>query len=205
MKKILIILTSFFFLTVLFLSCEITPEDDPLCGGGASEFEILSMGLNTIDSSGMLVNSDQFYWYNVVSKSIFISETRTLGQLPFEQERNGFIPSAYACSPIFIASQKVSSISIIAKNEFQFRVGEESAAIGAEINDYFRVASSFDGRIRSIENFIQAEGDIYLGEIVFELFLVERPFQPTTFIFDIIVTLDDGKVFTFEDEVLKIQ
>lgn len=205
MKKILIILTSFFLLTLGFLACEMTPEDEPLCGGGASEFEILSMQVNTVDSSQILVNSEQFYWYNNVSKSIFISETKAIGQLQLEQENNGLIPVAYACSYIALASQKILDISIIAKNEFQFRAGEESVAIGEEINDYFRVASSFDGRIRSIENFIQSAPEIYLDEAIFELFFVERPFQPTIFVFYIIITLDDGKVFTFENEVLKIQ
>lgn len=198
MKKILIILFSFFLLNLLFLGCDYDCSNVPI-----TNFEIQSLGIETIPYQDT-INTEDFYDYDEVSISIFIADVKFITESRKQGYNFSLISEAYACSPPEPStSQKISNISIIAKNKFQLVEGEKQVKNGEEVNDYFQISSLYT-EMQTINNFLSLGEEIYYGS-TFKLFFKKRPFQPTTIFLDIIITLDDGKVFRFEDEVLNIQ
>lgn len=139
--------------------------------------------------------------YNQVYKLLTIDKRNLV-----INERPSFSSSynaVYACSPAPMkATQSFKSIRIISASEAAYLNSNDLIKIGDDITHRFLISFLFDNDFRPIDDFINQL--IIYDEDRFRFRLKEKPFQTTTLKLDFSITMSDGKVFEFKNELLTI-
>ncbi len=199
MKKVIFIWL--LFLQVFVSSCIFFCS----CGGcGKGEehrINILSWTVDTINEKYDPVDPAIAYPYLEVAKIISIGD-RQIVQSSWK-EKGSLLAKAHACSPAPAeANQTFTSIQVISVIETNYANSTDLIFAGQDITDRFLISHGYYSNFEPIELFIN-ELVIYDGDR-FLLRMSQPPGQPTTLMFDIIITLSDGRVFELEDQVMSV-
>lgn len=190
------------------LACE--DHCDDICGCEPrilSYYSITNIDLTLLDATRNILQMERYYDYADIQLELLVTETRldstkTFGLL---EKEYSFFSTAYACSYVpHPYNQNITSIKIIAKNDFIYQTEKGLVESNQNINEYFFISGSYSGSY-DINN-LSEQGILMFSESNLRLLLLEEPTESeVTMVFDIIITLDDGQVFTFENQELKVK
>jgi hypothetical protein len=200
--------TAFALFLLLFgaipVSCDIFCRGSCGCGPiqPSPDFSIKNMKISDF-SIGQTFSPTVFYPKEDLFKLIEVSDYEYLSEIEQSGRDIQFIQAAIACSPAPNESvESITQIQITAKTQIPLSL-EDTIEIGSNISDYFLVSIYPSSPGISIPNYLNEKPTIYLGEGLFLRWsssLVENH----ELVFDIKINLSDGKVFTFEDEKMKL-
>jgi hypothetical protein len=155
---------------------------------------------------GLGFDSTAYYPFDSIGFIVSVNHLKQISSL-FSQPTFSFITSAYACScnePNFIIQQKVASFEIISKVDSLYN-DEIILKRGDVLNTYFNVdINGSTVRFKLEEYQLTNYFPGYSNQSI-QLYLNVRPKQPVTLLVDIIVKLNDGKVFLFENQSIKVK
>lgn len=203
----------FLFLAILLglvpLSCDdCIPQDSCDCQGpppNSPDFEITEMDSELLSISPQKpVDTSGFQDAENLAMSIMVTGKKDVAA-HVKPRSQLFQNSAYACSPKQGRSiQFIQNVEIMAANNVIFASPNDSIKKGESITDRFGFASYLPNNFEPLLDVVKEEiklnfaGSFYIG-------LNSAPIQPTTLMVNVEVTLSDGKVFTFENEILKVR
>lgn len=210
MKILYRILFLVVFLGLVPLACEKEKCEDPCgCGDGPkiSQFEIKDMGLRPIETDDHTdIDTAQYYHVSKIAIAVSITDQRNIA-LQSPKSTFSFTSSAYACSPIGPRSnQFIENVIITAANTVTYKAQTVLIKKGDTITDLFifDLYSPHPANSESLEEFLSSKPTLD-GYGSFYFRLNPAPYQPTTLVIDVEVTLSDGQIFKFEDEILKVK
>lgn len=200
MKKRLLGIVLIFIVEAMLVSCNLFCS----CGcesGPPKQIDIISWNMQTVTDNYQQVDINTELPYNQVYKLLTIDKRNLV-----INERPSFSSSynaVYACSPAPMkATQSFKSIRIISASEAAYLNSNDLIKIGDDITHRFLISFLFDNDFRPIDDFINQL--IIYDEDRFRFRLKEKPFQTTTLKLDFSITMSDGKVFEFKNELLTI-
>jgi hypothetical protein len=165
-------------------------------------FEIVALKMETSTQTRTNVDTSLVYSTNDVLKTFFIAEKRDVALLTFPN--SGFGKAAYACSPLEPhAVQFIDKIEILSKVDVFWNNDQDPILSGQDITNRFKIGHYSSSHYQPINSFISNLKIYYYDR--FGLRLAEIPYQETRLVFDVFITLSDGKKFDFKDEVLKVR
>ncbi len=195
------------FLGLVPLSCERCNSSACECESNTpvANFDITKFGLQTLNpETQVALDTSQVYDVDSISKALVIDTYDRVFSSNFNISM--FIPHAYACSPIGPhVLQDIQSFEIISKTTFTTALNTDTTFSGEDITKFFVGRKSYDnGAYETVEQ----SRNLYRLWYPDEKFIVKlKPIvmNPMTLKFDVIVTLTDGQVFEFKDEILKVK
>ena len=202
MKRILTLIMVPFFLGIVPVAC----IDD--CGSGkVQDFRIVQVGALTVNpESQVQLDSTKSYPVDSVAKQFFTKE-RVNVAANFSMPSSFFINSAFACSPREPeAIHSIKSIQVISNKELSFSDANDKIEVGEIINDRFLLKPYYYGpnNYISISEFVQDPRQIY-HSYLFYLKVGEKPYEPVTLDFDVVITMSDNTVLEVEGLTMKVE
>lgn len=148
------------------------------------------------------IDPNRFYFHEGLFKGIWVSLLVELTENSQKKGIGGFFPAAYACSPANSFSiESLRSLRIISKSEQKFN---EAVTLGAGqvVNEHFVLTQNFQQEFR-ISDFTARNHRFQKDERIY-IKCKTKPNQATQLVVDIEVELENGKVFTFSNELMRI-
>jgi hypothetical protein len=202
MKKLLVILLLGFSLEVITVSCNLVCP----CGcssGPQRKIDIISWNMETLSSSWQTLDTTVFNLHDQIVKVLSIDE-QSLVQNDDQHQVGSVMNFAVACSPAPLeAMQMITGIKIISRSNAALKNENDLISIGQDISDRFVMAHRFESNFKSLDTFVG--GLKIYQEDRYQLRVNEKPYTETKLIFDVIISLSDGKVSELKGEVLKIK
>jgi hypothetical protein len=168
------------------------------------EFTISTFSSETLFRAdrNFLIDPNRFYFHQTLYKAFWVSGLRELTLNLGEQPIHFFSNAAYACSPAASFSvETLKSIRLINKN--YVRINEnETLEVGDIINEKFIVTQNFQME-RKIEEFLKTNHRFQKNERLYFKF-ISKPDSNIEIFFDIEIELDNGNIYTFNSETMKI-
>jgi hypothetical protein len=168
------------------------------------EFTISTFSSETLFRAdrNFLIDPNRFYFHQTLYKAFWVSGLRELTLNKGEQPIHFFSNAAYACSPAASFSvETLKSIRLINKNSV--RINEnETLEVGDIINEKFIITQNFQME-RKIEEFLKTNHRFQKNERLYFKF-ISKPDSNIEIFFDIEIELDNGNIYTFNSETMKI-
>ncbi|WP_268036687.1 hypothetical protein [Algoriphagus sp. PAP.12] len=206
-KKTLLTLTIFSGMALLPMSCDIT---DPFCNNScgcdpispAKDFIVKGFETENIQANGNEANSENFYPFDQVFKTISLGEIEYLA-IQDSKKSNSFPGMAFACS-LVPAKSANQLINIQIFNMENVNLGDgDSLAIGQDITPLFGINYIHNQGTRPISEFLEEGLTIYFGD-VYKLQFLKDPTEEVELTFSIRIQLQGGQEFNLQNEILKI-
>jgi hypothetical protein len=187
--------------------CDVNNDNDP------KDFYIRSLAVETsIYIKNEPFDSTRFYPFDSIAKSIVIDKT-VLAHIhqPANDSYLSFSTVALACTETEPgkAKQTISSILLTSQTD---TVINDSIQVkrGEQITKLFSIVESnnspLEFRKRSIVSYLATPRNVYEGQrVLFSLMFNKQVAHSVHLVFDIVVKLDDGSSFIFENETLNIR
>ena len=202
MKKLLIVLLLSFSLEVIIVSCNLICP----CGcssGPQKKIDIISWNIETLSSAWQRLDTTVFNPHDQIVKIISIDEL-SLVQNDDQHQVGSILAFAEACSPAPLeALQMITEIKIISRVNAKLTSENDVISIGQDISDRFVMAHERESTFQLLDTFI--DGLKIYQEDHYQLRVNEKPYTETKLIFDVIISLSDGKVSELKGELLKIK
>ena len=205
-NRILKIVLVLFFVGVIPMSC-VDNCDGPCGCQPVFEEKIFSANSFSIETlyrtdRNRPIDPNRFYFHEGLFKGIWVSLLVELAENSQKKGIGGFFPAAYACSPANSFSiESLRSLRVISKSEQRINEALTFGA-GEVVNEYFVLTQNFQQEFR-IPDFIACNHRFQKDERIY-LKCKSRPDQATQLVVDIEVELDNGKLFTFSNETMRI-
>lgn len=148
------------------------------------------------------IEPNRFYFHEGLFKAIWVSLLIEISDAIEKPKTGGLFPAAYACSPAnSFSSETLRGLRIINKSPVTLN-NQVSFAAGENINAHFVLTQNFQQELQ-ISDFIARNHRFQKDERIY-IKCKTKPDQPTQLLVDIEVELDNGKLFTFSNETMKI-
>jgi len=177
------------------------------CGCGAKsgepKFEILGLGLLTTSSIQESVDTSKTYSYAEIFKTIIITN-RGLISSKTNSQGSWFVNGAVACSPAPArAIQSFLKIEFISLVDVTLDDANDFISKGKDITGRFVMAHSGSSDLQPIATFLLEPKAIYEGD-TYSIRLLRKPFKETRIKFRVDVTMTDGKIFSFVNQIFNV-
>ncbi len=200
----------FFTILLLLIAVELIPVSCSIlcpCGcepsRGVKNFDILSFGVETTSMNHVNLDTSAFHLFDDVVKVLFVKDKIYLSHNSESFGSGLFITGAYACSPEPISAiQKITDINIISQVTTTLNDENDLINKGDDLSTRFVVAGNWSNDFRPINLFV---GNSIYEDERFRIKLNQKPFKETKLVFDIVITLSDGKKFELKNEILKVR
>ena len=203
MKKLFTILLLLIAVELIPVSCSILCPCGCEPSSGVKNFDILSFGVETTSMNHVNLDTSAFHLFDDVVKVLFVKDKMYLSHNSESFGSGLFITGAYACSPEPISSiQKITDINIISHVTTALNDENDLINKGDDLSTRFVVAGNWSNDFRPINLFV---GNSIYEEERFRIKLNQKPFKETKLVFDIVITLSDGKKFELKNEILKVR
>lgn len=206
MKRVALVSLILILTGVVPLSCNLFCLNSGGCCGdfNVKDFNILAFGVTTVDEHYVKTDTINFKSFDKVKKEIAIKEMEFVALDQTSPSRTLFVQTANACSPpLSMAIQNFKHINIVSRVNASIANSADLILDGQDITDRFLMGRKYSAHNLPIDTFITESGIIYEGDSFIFTFQL-KPFQPTVLRFDVVITMTDGQVFEFKNEVLKI-
>jgi hypothetical protein len=201
MKKSLLVFLIFILVETIPVSCNFICPCGSCDSGPAKKIDIVSWQMQTVSDKYLGVDPDNPHLYDQVYKALNIDQRN----LVFNEKSLGGSPfnSAYACSPAPLESiQTFANIQVKSVLETAYLNAADIIHAGDDITDRFVMTFLFDMNFIPVPEFINSL--IIYDQDKYQFRLKEKPFQETNLKFDVLITMSDGKVFEFKNELLTV-
>lgn len=200
MKKIIATALILIFSGVIPVSCICD------CGCGDSEvknFNITALGIKTTNLSNTEIDTSGFYFFDNIFKTFYIAEREFVSMGNVLKANYLFTSNASACSPKQpLALQDFSNIKITSLSNITLDDANDLITSGQDITNRFVMTFSIGDHFQPIETFIQNNHALTFSETV-RIRLSKKPYQETKIVLRIVATMTDGRLFEFDNQVLK--
>ncbi|XOV91369.1 MAG: hypothetical protein ACFHWX_14265 [Bacteroidota bacterium] len=172
------------------------------CNNERGEISITDIEIKTANANFEDLDTSITYPYQQIFKVIEFSEWEVISNL---FNRDFLVCPSFATSPAPpIIMQEFESITIKALNSFTLDDPNETILPGQDITDRFIIGQYVEIDFTSIEEFIETnkifdQFDRYLLQIA------NPPISETNMIFKVTITMTDGEIYEFENEILNIE
>lgn len=172
----------------------------------AEEYSISQLAIEPVfrHAQSQPFNPEMFYFYQTIYLGIWASDFRKVSEKTDNISfRSGFLPSALAnCSPGEIISlETLSGIKVINRSEVQIS-HDIFLEEGEDISNRFVVTTNFQ-QFDGIEDFLKRKHR-FQEHVRFHMRFNHKPLSPTKLVFDVFVELNNGNIYTFRSQSLKI-
>jgi hypothetical protein len=168
------------------------------------DFSITTFSSETLFRAdrNFIVDPNRYYFHQTLYKAFWVSGLRELTENNRIQSSSLFSQAAFACSPASSFSvESLKSIRLI--NKKPIRVNEnETLQEGDIINDKFIITLNFQIE-RRIEEFLKTNHRFQKNERLYLKF-TSKPDNNIEIMFDIEIEVDNGTVYIFNSETMKI-
>ncbi len=195
------------FLGLIPLSCERCDPNTCECESNTpvANFDITKLGLQTLNPETLVaLDTSQVYDVDSISKALTIDTYDRV--FSSNSSLDVFTLQAYACSPVGShVLQDIQSFEIISRTTFTNALSTDTTFSGDDITKLFTGRKSYN---HDAYQTIEYSRNLYRLWYPDEKFIVKlKPIiiNPLTLKFDVKVTLTDGQVFEFKDEILKVK
>jgi hypothetical protein len=205
-KKMITIWALMLAIGIIPMSCDLFCQNSCGCGpmSPSREFSIKDLAIGDLVIGTSAFSSELFYAIDQYYKVIEITGFEYLTDFQEIKISFSLINSVYACSPAPQTSiQKLTDLKIINKKETTLS-NNNLVLEDQEITDRFLISNYPTTTGQTITLFLENDQVMYMGE-PFYLRLNETISNETELNFDILVKLNDGQEFKFEDQVMKIK
>ncbi len=192
-------------LLVIFFLTGIPSCDKYQCGelGKVKDYSIEDIKIKSITIKGDQIDTASFYDADSVVISLYINQIEELAEIKNQFNMNLFMNTAHACSPrLPEAIQSIEKLILTTNNEID--LNNYNFSVNDTINSMFEIKNHFRSGYISIEEYIQYPSPIEMRN---EFWLKSKNTGGNNISLNLNVelTLDDGKVFYFENQRLKIK
>lgn len=148
------------------------------------------------------IDPNHFYYHEGLFKGIWVSLLVEISEKTENQNIGGLFPATFACSPPnSVSTEALRSLRII--NKFEQKINETvSFGAGQAVNEHFVLTQNFQQEFK-LSDFMARTPRFQKDERIYLKFKT-KPQQPIQLTVDIEVELDNGKVFTFLNEPMRI-
>jgi hypothetical protein len=207
MKKALLVLLFLGVLNPFLAGCCLNDS----CGCGSFDeqtYRINDLGVTTQLYSGSEFDNTLYYSNVELIKLVEVVDYERISQMT-PTSHAYLTPMAYACEPPPpIISNEVVSVVITAMEDFTYLTESDLKRNGENITDMFEVAAAYSNDFFDIDQYFGGPNDFryyYPGDTGwFQLRLKDAPFQETCVKVNIILVLEDGSMYEFVGEELKV-
>lgn len=207
MKRLFALILFLVFMGFIPFSCGCLFPDSCGCSGedGMKNFEITNLELGRMGAYENILDDSAQFAYDSIYLFVSISDYKAVTVYEESLDVGFFTNMAVACSPVDpSAIQNISSIIITSDTKFALDSEVDIIEEGQDMTNRFLAASYFSGSLSPIEEFTNSEYTLSLYERI-KIRLANRPYQPTDLRLDMTITMTDGDVYNFENQVLKVR
>jgi len=202
MKRLLTLSLFIIFMGFVPISCGCFTSCGCNGGGGGGDFEISQLNIFMSDIDGQRVTGVETYGHDSVFFVLTLNEN-SIAKLENKQTGSFFSNMAYACDPLPpSARQQYASITINTVNSTKLINENDILEAGQDISARFMGAYYLSDFFQFIST--MQHGALYSDTKLY-IRLAEKPYQPVDLLLDITVTMTDGDVYEFKNQIVRVR